>query len=96
MTRFFSDDEPRPPFIPGLDLAEGFFRELVYPMLDAHMSDVPYSAGEIVGALRKEIVEPSVRAIADRWMIGSIDLFNYNHLLDDDLTLRPLLMALYE
>ena len=53
-------------------------------------------ATAIVGALRKEIREPSVRAIAERWMIGNIDLFNDNHLLDDDLTLRPLLMKLYE
>jgi len=37
----------------------------------------------IEGALRKEIRDPSVRAIVDRWMIGSIDLFNDNHMLDD-------------
>ena len=53
-------------------------------------------AGTILGALRKEIRDPSVRAIADRWMIGSIDLFNDNHMLDDDLKLRPLLLTLYE
>ena len=61
--------------------------------------DRPYTvsrAAAIVGALRKEIREPSVRTIAERWMIGNIDLFNDNHLLDDDLTLRPLLMKLYE
>ena len=53
-------------------------------------------AGAIVGALRKEIRDPSVRVIADRWMIGSIDLFNDNHMLDDDPKQRPLLLTLYE
>ena len=53
-------------------------------------------AGAIVGALRKEIRDPSVSAIADRWMIGSVDLFNDNHMLDDDPKQRPLLLTLYE
>jgi hypothetical protein len=53
-------------------------------------------AGVIANALQKEIRDPSVRALADRWMIGSIDLFNDNHMLDDDPTLRPLLATLYE
>ena len=53
-------------------------------------------SGAIARALQKEIRDPSVRAIADRWLIGSIDLFNDNHLLDDDLALRPLLLRLYE
>ena len=53
-------------------------------------------AAAIVRALQQEIREPSIRAIAERWMIGNIDLFNDNHLLDDDLALRPLLKTLYE
>jgi len=53
-------------------------------------------AGDIIGALRKEIRDPSVRAIADRWLIGNIDLFNDNHMLDDDPAQRPLLLKLYE
>ncbi len=53
-------------------------------------------AGAIAGALRKEIRDPSVRAIAERWMIGSIDLFNDNHMLDDDPAQRPLLLKRYE
>ena len=53
-------------------------------------------AGAIAGALRKEIRDPSVKAIADRWMIGSIDLFNDNHMLDDDPKQRGLLMKLYD
>ena len=53
-------------------------------------------ANSIVAALRREIRDPSVSAIADRWLIGSIDLFNDNHLLDDDTSQRPLLMTLYE
>jgi hypothetical protein len=52
--------------------------------------------GAIVGALRKEIQDPSVRTIAERWMIGNIDLFNDNHLFDDDPKLRPLLFSLFE
>ena len=54
------------------------------------------SRGAIAEALRKEIRDPSVRAIADRWMIGSIDLFNDNHMLDDDPAQRPLQLKLYE
>ena len=53
-------------------------------------------AGAIVGALQKEIRDPTVQAIADRWMIGSIDLFNDNHMLDDDPKQRSLLLTLYE
>ena len=53
-------------------------------------------AGTIAEALRKEIRDPSVTAIADRWMIGSIDLFNDSHSLDDDPGQRPLLLKLYE
>ena len=53
-------------------------------------------ANAIVGALEKEIRDPPVRAIAERWMIGNIDLFNDNHLLDDNVLLRPLLKTLYE
>jgi hypothetical protein len=59
----------------------------------------PFTAsqtGAIVGALLQQIRDPSVRAIADRWIIGNIDLFNDNHLLDDDPQLRPLLRTLYE
>ena len=180
MTKLFEAGESRPPFIPGLDLAEGFFAELVGPLLEAHIPDMmrlaflmersypPYpkwlgsafaqlqcaptllpllervgtaseweerdgaladayrklaemhnaleltppvpcepqgwwerpftvsQAGAIVGALRKEIRDPSVSAIADRWMIGSVDLFNDNHMLDDDPKQRPLLLTLYE
>ena len=53
-------------------------------------------SGAIAGALQKEIRDRSVRAIADRWLIGNIDLFNDNHLLDDDPAQRPLLLTLYE
>ncbi len=53
-------------------------------------------AGTIANALRREIHDPSVHAIAERWMIGSIDLFNDNHMLDDDPAQRPLLLKLYE
>lgn len=53
-------------------------------------------AGAIVEALLKEIEDPSVRAIADKWLIGSIDLFNDNHLLDDDPAQRHLLFPLYD
>ncbi|NKB70947.1 MAG: DUF4037 domain-containing protein [Candidatus Latescibacteria bacterium] len=52
-------------------------------------------AGPIAEALQREIGDPSVRAIADRWMIGNIDLFNDNHMLDDDPAQRPLLLQLY-
>ena len=52
--------------------------------------------GTIANALRREIHDPSVHAIAERWMIGSIDLFNDNHMLDDDPAQRPLLLKLYE
>lgn len=40
MTRLFAPNEPRPPFIHGLDLAEGFYTELVRPMLETHMPDI--------------------------------------------------------
>lgn len=50
----------------------------------------------IARALREGILDPAVHAIADRWYIGSIDLFNDNHQLDDDPKLRPLLRQLYE
>lgn len=53
-------------------------------------------SGDIAGALQKEIRDPSVLALADRWLIGNIDLFNDNHLLDDDPAQRPLLLTLYE
>ena len=40
MTKLFEAGESRPPFIPGLDLAEGFFAELVGPLLEAHIPDM--------------------------------------------------------
>jgi hypothetical protein len=52
--------------------------------------------GAIARALRKEVCDSAVLSIAARWMIGSIDLFNDNHLLDDDPKQRPLLMRFYE
>jgi len=53
-------------------------------------------SGEIAAALQKEIRDPSVRALGDRWLIGNIDLFNDNHLLDDDPAQRHLLLTLYD
>lgn len=50
----------------------------------------------VTSALRDQIHDPLVCAIADRWIIGSIDLFNDNHLIDDDPKLRPLLTTLSE
>ncbi|MEW6755614.1 MAG: DUF4037 domain-containing protein, partial [Candidatus Latescibacterota bacterium] len=52
--------------------------------------------GSIAEALRRGIRGPSVRAIADRWLIGSVDLVSDCHALDDDPALRPVLMALYQ
>jgi len=69
------------------------------PCDPTRFSERPFTvsrSGTIAWALRKEIRDPSVRAIADRWLIGSLDLFNDNHLLDDDPELRPLLAKLYE
>jgi len=37
----------KPTFVQGLDLAEGFFREAVRPVLDAHMPKLEYSAALI-------------------------------------------------
>jgi hypothetical protein len=37
----------RPPFVPGLELAESFFREVVKPVLDAGYPCMPYSAALI-------------------------------------------------
>ena len=51
MTKLFAAGEPRPPFIPGLDLAEGFFTDLVRPMLEAHLPDMRYSAAVLAGGL---------------------------------------------
>ena len=53
-------------------------------------------AGTIATVLREEIRDSSVKAIADRWMIGSIDLFNDSHMLDDDPGQRELLLKLYD
>ena len=68
------------------------------PCEPTRCSERPFTvsgAGTIAEALRKEIRDPSVKAIADRWMIGSIDLFNDSHMLDDDPGQRPLLLKLY-
>lgn len=48
------------------------------------------------GALRQEIRDPAVQAIADRWLIGNIDLFSDCHALDDDPAQRAMLFPLYE
>ena len=49
MMKLFAAGEPRPPFIPGLDLAEGFFTDLVRPLLEAHLPDMRYSAAVLAG-----------------------------------------------
>ena len=49
MTKLFAAGEPRPPITPGLDLAEGFFADLVSPMLEAHTPDMRYSAANLTG-----------------------------------------------
>ncbi len=69
------------------------------PCEPTHWGERPFTVSQaraIAGALRTEIRDPSVRAIADRWMIGSIDIFNDHHMLDDDPAQRPLLLKLYE
>src|SRR3989304_260211 len=38
------DKQGRPSFVPGLVLAEGFFREMVRPILEARFPDLQYSA----------------------------------------------------
>ena len=42
-----NDQPKRPPFIPGLILAEGFFRDEVKPILEAGFPDLKYSAALI-------------------------------------------------
>ena len=37
----------QPAFIPGLDLAEGFFKDAVYPILESHQPKLKYSAALI-------------------------------------------------
>ena len=49
MTRLFAADESRPPFIPGLELAEGFFTELVRPMLAEYLQGLNYTAAVLEG-----------------------------------------------
>ena len=39
--------DTKPTFVPGLELAEGFFREAVSPILERHVPDVEYSAALI-------------------------------------------------
>lgn len=39
--------DTKPRFVPGLELAEGFFREAVSPILERHLPDVEYSAALI-------------------------------------------------
>ena len=36
-----------PAFLPGLDLSERFYREVVRPLLDAHFADIPHGAALI-------------------------------------------------
>ena len=40
-------EDAKPAFVPGLELAEGFYREAVRPILDTYVSDVEYSAALI-------------------------------------------------
>jgi hypothetical protein len=42
-------EQQRPPFIPGLKLAEGFYREAVKPILDADFPGLQYAAALIGG-----------------------------------------------
>jgi hypothetical protein len=39
--------DQKPTFVPGLDLAEGFFRQAVSPILESHMPKLEYSAALI-------------------------------------------------
>ncbi|MCC7145731.1 MAG: DUF4037 domain-containing protein [Phycisphaeraceae bacterium] len=69
------------------------------PVEPVRLKDRPFTisrAGAIAGALWEQVRDPAVRAIGQRWLIGNLDLFNDNHLLDDDPKRRPLLRTLYE
>ncbi len=50
----------------------------------------------IAASIVNEIKDSSVQILADRWLIGNIDLFNDTHALDDDPSQRHLLKSLYE
>jgi hypothetical protein len=52
--------------------------------------------GSIAVSLANEIKDSSVKSLANRWLIGNVDLFNDNHVLDDDPSQRHLLKTLYE
>ena len=39
---------------------------------------------------------PCVQAIADKWLIGNVDLASDTHALDDGPAMRKSLLALYE
>jgi hypothetical protein len=52
-------------------------------------------AANMAQALVAQIGDPAVRTLADRWLIGSIDLVSDNHAFDDDSADRPNLLALY-
>ena len=41
------EEYQKPTFVPGLELAEGFFRQAVRPILDSHMPKLEYSAALI-------------------------------------------------
>ncbi|NKB65782.1 MAG: DUF4037 domain-containing protein [Candidatus Latescibacteria bacterium] len=46
-------------------------------------------------ALVDRIVDDSIQALSDRWLIGNIDLLSDGHALDDDVAKRHLLLPLY-
>jgi hypothetical protein len=86
-------------FISGLKLSQEFYQEIVLPILDLAFQGQPFSVITRHGfaqALLKKIQDPVVKRIAERPVIGSIDLFSDNVDLVSNPSWRAKLRQLYE
>jgi hypothetical protein len=86
-------------FTSGLKLSQEFYQEIVLPILDLAFHGRPFSVIAQHGfaqALLKKIQDPVVKRIAERPVIGSIDLFSDNVDLVSNPSWRAKLHQLYE
>lgn len=92
-------------FIPGIELCERFYKEIVHPILIdrfpglAHGAALVGSGSEVLGfaeALSKQIEDPVVKRMAERPLIGSLDLLSDNTDLIENPSWRPLVRQLYQ